>query len=103
MSSNRAQRRAQALLRGHFTSVARTYAKDAKITVALKGRSAYIDLETKQINMPGSIEYLEGEPRKAMEGILDHEVGPAVEETESQKEGWRPPSEIFKEIKAGWM
>ena len=100
MLEGRAQRNAQAKFRGRWTSVARTYAETSKINVRLQGHSAYIDLKKGIINMPGAIEYLEGEARKAMEGILDHEVGHAVEERECQEAGWRTPGEILDEILA---
>ena len=82
------------LSNGYFSKIARTFSRDWGVTVEINGDGAFADLKNKKINLPATADFLEGEGRKALEGLLDHETAHIRAEFEASSEAARPSSVI---------
>lgn len=92
-------RKLQAQLEGHFTKIARVFARNHKINVVLAGTSAYTTADG-TIRLPGNADYFKDEDAKLLGGILDHEWSHQAEESEARETpGYPSPLAIMGECK----
>ena len=70
-------------LGGHFARLARLFARQDNVQIVFEpGACPSVDVKTGRIVLPDSVEYLEGDACRAMEGFLDHEIAHIREERE---------------------
>jgi len=84
---------------GYFTKMARTFSQNWGVTVAVKGSRAFAT-DKNTITLPATADFLSGDAREAMEGMLDHETSHIRAEAEARAEGKRTPLEMRAFVRA---
>jgi len=69
------------------------------VTVAVKGSRAFAT-DKNTITLPATADFLSGDAREAMEGMLDHETSHIRAEAEARAEGKRTPLEMRAFVRA---
>ena len=80
---------------GYFARIARTFARDWGVQVRV-GSCARALLTRGVVELPGAVEFLEGEGRAALEGLLDHEAAGHLLQEKEWPEGQRPSDVLMR-------